>query len=1002
MNVRICFALAAVLSLLLCGCSKTQPSHRPGTRNPWTIAGVLRVGNPDEPDSLNPMFAHTDATDQVAGLIYSSWLRYDDNGNYIPDLATQVPSYQNGGISKDGKTLTFHLRRNVRWSDGVPLTVQDWVFTYHAVMNPANNTKTRYGWDEIAWVRTPDPYTLIVRLNRVDASILGMFGVAGGAAYPPLPVHLLAKLPDINRAAFNGHPLSSGPYVLQQWNHGASLIFTPNPYYFRGRPKLRKIVWKIVPNVNTLFAQLQTHEVDVYLGVDENDIARLPQVHGITVIKKLIANWRHMGINTSRPQLHDARVRLALLEAVNWKRINDTVYHGYNTLAVSDVYPQLWAAPKIEPYRYDPAGAKRLLAQAGWSVGSDGVLHKGSLAMHITISTNTEKQENQQAEVQIQSQCGRTESTSQFAIIRRVCSSPKTDRSTPGNTIWNGASKRTDPIRTTGDCGTASSFPPTAPTRFGSTIPSSTAPPSWQIRRSTALSVRRITSRRRSAFISWFPRSIFTGRTNTPPSTAISKTIVPPHSYKTRGIRGSGKSNRLLVLRTGIEEQAELHFEPAREGVLSWNTLTDAGTLEFRLLRAHVPATPWLQYAQWSAEGRRSFSPQHGEVRVDVDVIKSSTPFDGIEARAARVEFQAIAFASPARTQRSLPFIGKARILDVPARSQYVVEGERGWCSPAELVDAQRVPWLGLRRAHDGPRGVRSRVQRHRKLGVQRCIQRKSGAARCRRVPAQFGARTAFDRCGHSGGALVRLDGARIAAGADRTFRRPSRRALRLHAERRLRDERPGGAERANGVSARRDRTYLATQQRDCVCGCARRTRFSLARQFLMQPQDSVTAGVRGDAPLHIALVEPQIPPNTGNVARLCAATGCRLHLVEPLGFRIDDRALKRAGLDYWKHVDVCVHRSLDAFLECTAQLQRWYLSTRGRLPYAQAPFEKGDVLVFGKETAGLPQPLIDAYPDRVLRIPQRPAAVRSLNLSTAAGIVAYAALARLNFPELV
>jgi peptide/nickel transport system substrate-binding protein len=400
---RFAAALGLALAVLLCSCSKTSTGTARSGRNPWTIPGTVRVGNADEPDNLNPMFAHTDATDQVAGLIYASWMRYDDNGNFIPDLATEVPTYQNGGISKDGKTLTFHLRRGVRWSDGAPLTVKDWVFTYHAVMSPANNTKMRYGWDEIKSVQAPDDYTLIVRLNTVDASILGLFGAVGGSAYPPLPAHLLAALPDINRAAFNSHPISSGPYVLQQWNHGASLIFTANPYYFRGKPKVRKIVWKIIPNVTTLFEQLETHDVDVYVGVDENHIAQLPNVQGITVTKKLIANWRHMGINTSRPQLNDARVRLALIEAIDWKRINDTVYHGYNILADSDVYPKLWAAPHIAPFPYDPQNAKRLFAEAGWTIGPDGVLHKGALAMHISISTNTEKQENQQAEVQIQS-----------------------------------------------------------------------------------------------------------------------------------------------------------------------------------------------------------------------------------------------------------------------------------------------------------------------------------------------------------------------------------------------------------------------------------------------------------------------------------------------------------------------------------------------------------------------------------------------------------------------
>jgi tRNA (cytidine/uridine-2'-O-)-methyltransferase len=168
-----------------------------------------------------------------------------------------------------------------------------------------------------------------------------------------------------------------------------------------------------------------------------------------------------------------------------------------------------------------------------------------------------------------------------------------------------------------------------------------------------------------------------------------------------------------------------------------------------------------------------------------------------------------------------------------------------------------------------------------------------------------------------------------------------------------------------------------------------------------MQPQDRVEAVVRTDVPLHIALVEPEIPPNTGNVARLCAATGAQLHLVEPLGFRIDDRELKRAGLDYWPHLGVAVHESLDAFLNATSHLQRWFLSTRGTRAYTDAEFGFGDVLVFGKETKGLPQSIIDEHKPHALRIPQRPGTVRSINLSTAVGVVAYAALARIGFPGL-
>ena len=159
-------------------------------------------------------------------------------------------------------------------------------------------------------------------------------------------------------------------------------------------------------------------------------------------------------------------------------------------------------------------------------------------------------------------------------------------------------------------------------------------------------------------------------------------------------------------------------------------------------------------------------------------------------------------------------------------------------------------------------------------------------------------------------------------------------------------------------------------------------------------------ATARADAPLHVVLVEPQIPPNTGNVARLCAATGCALHLVEPLGFSIADRELKRAGLDYWDALDVTVHASLDAFLAAWSG-PLWFFSTHAERSYRDASFAIGDALVFGKETAGLPASLVTARPDRALRIPMRPHAVRSLNLSTAVGIVTYAALDALGFPGL-
>lgn len=145
--------------------------------------------------------------------------------------------------------------------------------------------------------------------------------------------------------------------------------------------------------------------------------------------------------------------------------------------------------------------------------------------------------------------------------------------------------------------------------------------------------------------------------------------------------------------------------------------------------------------------------------------------------------------------------------------------------------------------------------------------------------------------------------------------------------------------------------------------------------------------------PFNIVLVEPEIPPNTGNIARLCAATGAILHLVEPLGFSLADRYLKRAGLDYWENVTLKIWPTLADVQAAATGGRFYYLTTKAARSYLTAEFHPGDYIVFGKETKGLPLELIEANPDTAITIPMPAGAVRSLNLSTSAGIVLYEAL---------
>ena len=176
----------------------------------------------------------------------------------------------------------------------------------------------------------------------------------------------------------------------------------PNRRYWRGAPKLDALTWKVVPDTDTLFNELRTHDIDVYVGVPENDISRLSEIPGIHVERHLLANFRHLELNTAKPALHDVRVRRAIAEAVDWDAINRTVYRGYNVRATSDIFPQSWAAPRIPPFRYDVADAERLLAAAGWRTGSDGIRRRDGTSLALTISTGTNKAQNIEAEEQVQ------------------------------------------------------------------------------------------------------------------------------------------------------------------------------------------------------------------------------------------------------------------------------------------------------------------------------------------------------------------------------------------------------------------------------------------------------------------------------------------------------------------------------------------------------------------------------------------------------------------------
>ncbi len=385
------FALAScVLSNALGGCSSGPPPAH---------ADRFVYGDQIEPDSLNPKLSTSLAARRVEALLFDGLLRYGRSGSLEPDLATVVPTRANGGISADGKTLTYHLNPRARWHDGVPVTAADVLYTWHAILDPANRVTTRVGYDEIARMTAPDPLTLRIQYRAPYAPAISLFTTNFGLI---LPEHALAA-EDFNTGTFGRAPLGSGPYVFDRWNHGSSIELHANPYYFRGAPRIGRLLYRIVPDTTTIFNAIRTHEIDA-AEVEANFVAPLRSVAGIAVAAAPELGYRHMEFNTSHPALHEPVVRLALSYAVDRAAVFDKIYFGLGDRAPGDVLPASgWGDPLLRPYPHDAVRAEAMLERAGWRRGSDGVRAKNGVRLDLSLAAVAGQRPAEATEVELQS-----------------------------------------------------------------------------------------------------------------------------------------------------------------------------------------------------------------------------------------------------------------------------------------------------------------------------------------------------------------------------------------------------------------------------------------------------------------------------------------------------------------------------------------------------------------------------------------------------------------------
>jgi peptide/nickel transport system substrate-binding protein len=397
-------APAAAALLLAAVLAQPRALEGAATHHPWTEPGHLRIGALRTLDNLDPLLSGQAATTDVAQFLFSGLIRFDDRGQPIPDAVERVPTRENGGISADGKTIVYHLRPGVRFSDGKPLTADDVVFTWRQVMNPRNNVPFHFPYDQAASVTAQDARTVVVRLRAPSAPFVSNFFRCGGQG-AILPKHLLDGKPDLNRDPFNDAPVGSGPFMVERYEPNSVIEMVPNPYWFGGKPGLQRVTYRIIPSENTLLVSLSTHEIDFYFAAPEQQYRELRALPDVTTSATPGSQFEFVAFNGGRAPLSDLRLRGALSRGIDWRALARTVYLDVDLPDWGDVFPRSWAyTAQTDPTPYDPARARALLDAAGWKTGPDGIRVKDGRRLELEMATVAGVTTRQNAEVVIQQQ----------------------------------------------------------------------------------------------------------------------------------------------------------------------------------------------------------------------------------------------------------------------------------------------------------------------------------------------------------------------------------------------------------------------------------------------------------------------------------------------------------------------------------------------------------------------------------------------------------------------
>ncbi len=363
--VRFCGLLLLAMVVLACAppASSTGPAEDMAERKP----AVVRLGMNQELEFLNVMYTQGGNSLQASKTAQRGLLFLDEQGNWIGELATEVPSVANGLVSPDGTQITYRLREGVTFHDGTPATSSDVKATWDAIMNPDNTPITRLGYEKIASIDTPDDLTVVVNFAEPFASWKILFDFI-------LPEEVIeANSPGLDESIAMRKPIGFGPFRILEWKPGEFVEYEAFDDYWQGRPAIDKFFIVFYPSTEALLAALEVGEVDIAWGLRAANVPTLLDLQSQGLISLVNAppaggeRYVMNGDNTQAPVFSDQNVRVALQHAVDKQLLVDNILHGQAEVNVgTEWHGTPWQNRDLVSYDYDPDAARNLLETNGW------------------------------------------------------------------------------------------------------------------------------------------------------------------------------------------------------------------------------------------------------------------------------------------------------------------------------------------------------------------------------------------------------------------------------------------------------------------------------------------------------------------------------------------------------------------------------------------------------------------------------------------------------------